>query len=521
MKLTQTFLALLLTIATATGAAAQLPTASSITVLPATDQSFVVPATFVAAPAEDEKPSTADLQEQLKRMELRLRELETDVEKKIESDPEDEKAETKEDEAIASRLSSLEESSEAQAEAIDKIDGVLPGLTYHGHKSPKMKIFGRIHADYWSFPHVDDTVFPLEGGNPQDRFGFRRMRLGVSGDLNDNMFYKYEGEFADGVDPSYRDAYLGFKNLPLLNTVIIGNHKRPYGLDHLNSSRYNVFMERPFIVEAFNQDSRRLGISSNGVSEDEKYNWRIGLFNQQLTQNTSGYIGDHYQSEIAGRIAATPWYDDSSGGRGYAHFGLAGSYGIPDGRAGSTNNQARYRTRPEARTTHRWLDTGAIAGANQNYLIGLEHVLNIGAFNFTGEYLRNNVERRDAVGEDVAFDGGYVQAAYFLTGEHIPWERNRGTLGRVKPFENFFMVRDCDCDTQRGWGAWQVAMRYSWADLTDFDVIGGEADSWTMGLNWLWNPYARMQFNYIMGEVINDEGSGQYDIFGVRFMVDF
>ena len=147
---------------------------------------------------------------------------------------------------------------------------------------------------------------PLEAdGDPQDRFNFRRLRIGVKGDLNDNVFYKYEGEFAGGVASSYRDAFLGFKHVPYLQTVIIGNHKRPYGLDHLNSSRHNVFIERPFVVEAFNQDARRLGISSNGISDDQSSNWRWGIWHQILTQNEDGAVGDDYQVELAGRYAKT------------------------------------------------------------------------------------------------------------------------------------------------------------------------------------------------------------------------
>lgn len=469
--------------------------------------------------AED---TVADLEEKLKKMELRLRELEVDVEDNLSAQPEKEKKQEASDEEFGERLGKLEEAIEEQGEAVGDLEDTLPGMVYHSHKKPKLQLFGRIHLDYWSFPNTDETLFPLEGGNPQDRFGFRRLRVGVKGNINDNMFYKYEGEFADGVEPSYRDAYLGFSELPRLQTLIIGNQKRPYGLDHLNSSRYNVFLERPFMVEAFNQDSRRLGICSYGVSDDLKRNWRFGVYNQQLTQTRFGYIGDHYQLELAGRLALTPWYDESSGGRGYLHLGFSGSVGVPDGRDGSTNNQADYRTRPESRTTMRWLDTGAISGANGNYLMGLESVFNVGPFQFVGEYMRVNVDRRDLVGEDVDFDGVYVQAAYMLTGEHMPWDRKSSTLARIKPFENFFMVRDCDCNVQRGLGAWQIAARYSHADLTDFDIIGGEGDSFTFGLNWYWNPYARMQFNYIYGDIDREpEGFGNYNVFGVRFMVDF
>lgn len=476
------------------------------------------PVTPASYSLQDKDTAEETLDEKLQRMELRLRELEEDVAKKVAAASE---GNSGGDSKLASRIESLEKALEKQEKAVDKVGSVLPGLVYHGHKNPKMQFFGRIHLDYWSFPKVDDTLFPLElGGDPQDRFNFRRMRIGVKGDLTDNMFYKYEGEFAGGDSTSYRDAIIGFKEVPFLNTVIFGNHKRPYGLDHLNSSRHNVFIERPFIVEAFNQDSRRMGISSNGVSEDQSWNWRFGYWNQVLTQIASGYIGDKYQGEFAARIAKTAWYDESSGGRGWAHFAVAGSAGAPDGFGAPTG--ARYRTRPEARSTSRWLNTGNISGANANYLVGLETAFNVGQFNFTGEYMRVNVDRLDSVGEDVALEGYYGQVSYFLTGEHRVWERKTGTLGRVKPLENFFTVRDCDCNIQRGWGAWEVAARYSYADLTDQDVIGGEGESLTIGLNWYWNSYARMQFNYIIGDIDQaPAGAGDYEIFGVRMMVDF
>ena len=465
----------------------------------------------------------AELRDIIRLQELRLRELENDVVDQIE-ESESFTSETEEvTEEVGERLEFLEEQVEEQEEAIADIDSLIPSFVVSGHKKPTMKLFGRIHLDYWTFPGTDSPgIDNLEGEDPQDRFNFRRMRIGVGGDLNDNMFYKYEGEFADGNNPSYRDAYLGFKSLPLFNTVIAGNHKRPYGLDHLNSSRYNVFIERPFIVEALNQDSRRIGVSSNGVSEDQQFNWRYGIWHHELTQTQSGFISDHYQPEIASRMAWTAWYDESSGGRGYAHLAAAGSYAVPDGRTAGADNAARYRTRPEARTNNRWLNTGRILGTDSVSLRALEGVFNVGALQFTGEYMENSVDRADAIGGDVNLRGGYVQAAYFLTGEHTPWNRQTGTLGRVKPFENFFAVKDCDCETQRGWGAWQLATRWSYADLSDENIDGGVGESLTLGLNWWWNQNARMQFNYIHGEIDRPSvGSGNYDIIGMRFMVDF
>lgn len=473
---------------------------------------------------EPDAENELSLAEQLAEMQSRLEELELDVQKKISETKESKSASQDTTKDFSERLEELETTVGDHDESIADIDGQIPGFVVSGHGKPKMKFFGRIHLDWWAFPEAEAGIAALEGEDPEDRIAFRRMRIGVSGDLNDNMFYKYEGEFAGGNNPSYRDAYLGFRDLPFLNTVLIGNHKRPYGLDHLNSSRYNTFIERPFIVEAFNQDARRLGISSNGFNKAKTANWRYGLWHQELTQEGIGFISDHYQPEIAGRAAFTPWYDEASGGRGYFHWAVAGSFGWPDGSTATADNAARYRTRAEARHKQRWLDTGRILGAETNNLLGLEAVFNNGPFQIVGEYMTVGVNRDNAIGENLRFDGGYVQASYMLTGEHMPWNRERGVLGRVKPFENFFSVRDRDSNVKRGLGAWQSAIRYSFADLTDQNIIGGQGDSWTLATNWYWNPNARMQFNYIYGEInrpATTDPGGEYQAVGVRFMVDF
>ena len=435
----------------------------------------------------------------------------------------------------------------------------LKTLAKSGHSGATMKVNGRVHADVWSFPNSDTEVNVFDSGDPavtpQDRIGFRRMRFGVKGNLLKTMNYKIEMEFAGGNDAEFRDAYLGWKELPFLRTVLLGNQKRPYGLDHLNSSRYNVFLERPFVIESFNQDARRFGLQSYGVSEDEAWNWRYGVFNQRLIQDEGNYISDHWQLEYAGRIANTFWYDEASGGRGYGHWAISGTYANPDGSAeteysdatigipGRAANEAQFRQRPEARSISRWLNTGRIAGADDYQLLGLENVWNFGPLQIVGEYLNIWMERDPGtVGgdSDLRFDGAYLYAAYFLTGEHMPWKRSSGTLDRIKPIENFFLVDTCNDGVQGGWGPWQVAYRVSYADFNDENIFGGRGLSHTFGLNWYWNAYSRMQFNAIYGEIddaaISDgdntrlsDGttppasilSGNYAVLGMRFMVDF
>lgn len=407
-------------------------------------------------------------------------------------------------------------------------------------KKPSIKASGRVHFDAWTFPGSDELINVIERGNinetPEDRLQFRRVRFGFNGDIADNMFYKIEMEFAGGNAVEYRDVFLGWNNLPVFQTVILGNHKRPYGYDHLNSSRYNIFMERPFMVEAMNQDARRIGLSANGVSEDEQFNWRYGYWAGEIAQNNAGPIGDAWQGEVAGRFAHTWWYDESSGGRGYGHWAVSGAWADPainnGNNGGAHTSTSRLRTRPSARSTNRWLDTNTIVGAEDYTLGGVEGVFNAGAFHVASEWQMVSMDRVAGVGPgggaSCFFHGGYIEAAYMLTGEHMPWERKTGTLDRLKPFQNFFVVNTCKDTTASGWGAWQAAIRYDYADLSDSGINGGVGEAVTVGANWYWNANARLQFNYIHGMIRQSRfataatgPSGDYDIIGARWMIDF
>ncbi|WP_430453698.1 OprO/OprP family phosphate-selective porin [Rhodopirellula europaea] len=435
--------------------------------------------------------------------------------------------------AFAERLDSLDEGFEGLEEALDEVDGKASNksLVVSGSSKSTMKISGRVHVDAWGFDTDDDPAMNQFSAGPEDelnRLGFRRLRFGVAGKVKDNMVYKIEMEFANGNNSEFRDAYLGWSDLPFLQKVLVGNQKRPYGLDHLNSSRYNVFIERPYVIEAFNEDARRLGVQSYGVSDDEAWNWRYGVFNQRNVQDEGNYTGDHLQLQVAGRLANTIWYDETSNGRGYAHWAISGTHADV---STEDNAESRFRTRPEARTSGtRWLDTGQIDGTDYYNLLGLEGVVNLGSLQIVGEYQSNWIERDGF--EDLRLDGGYVYASYFLTGEHMPWSRSSGTLGRPVPLENFWLVDRCNGCRSAGWGAWQLAARYSVADFSDGadpEFYGGEGQAFTAAMNWYWNANARMQFNYITGEIENSTVgdragapvAGNYNIYGARFMIDF
>ena len=154
--------------------------------------------------------------------------------------------------------------------------------------------------DYWGFPS-DSPLVNWVGGNypnnPRAFIGFRRLRLGAKGQAFENMEYKLQMEFAQPDQVTFKDAYLGWLNLPWNDKILIGNQKRPYGLAHLDSSRYMVFMERPFVVDAFNNDARRLGVEAYGYSENERWNWRYGGFDMQNIAKVGRIYSNKFEPE--------------------------------------------------------------------------------------------------------------------------------------------------------------------------------------------------------------------------------
>ena len=383
---------------------------------------------------------------------------------------------------------------------------------------------GRIHADLWKYPGDSPGVNAFESGSvdisPQDRLELRRARLATIGELPGGIEYKLDFELSEASNPEFRDLYIGWKDLPILHRVLFGNQKRPYGLDHLNSSNFNVFLERPFAVQAFNRNNRRFGLVSYGLAEDENWNWRYGVFNLTEIQRDGLYNSDHWQLEMAARLART--IGDPDLPSRYVHLAVSTGLAFPDGvpAPGRAPSEARFRTEPEARTENEWLDTRIIDGTSEFHVLGLEGVVNVGRWQLAGEYLNTWVNRDVAFGDDLHLHGGYIYLSCFLTEHFQPWNRAQGIIDRVQSLRTGPNFR---CDTC---GAWQIGVRWSFVDLTDSNIAGGVGESITATLSWYWTPRARLQINAAYGDISQhrpEDGQtfGHYVAIGTRALVDF
>jgi phosphate-selective porin OprO/OprP len=61
-----------------------------------------------------------------------------------------------------------------------------------------------------------------------------------------------------------------------------------------------------------------------------------------------------------------------------------------------------------------------------------------------------------------------------------------------------------------GWGAFEVAFRASYADLTDKEITGGRESNLSLGFNWYLNEKFRLMANVIKVLDVDRPGS-EYD----------
>src|SRR5262249_4182664 len=140
---------------------------------------------------------------------------------------------------------------------------------------------------------------------------------------------------------------------------------------------------------------------------------------------------------VAGaRITALPWYEDD--GQRLVHVGL-GTLG-----GELVQDELRVRARPLLRNAPGFavpvlVDTGEIPG-NRQYSIGREFAMVLGPLTvqaeWAGQFFTGAVVSNQPQGT-VFYHGGYVQALYFLTGEHQEYVKREGVFGRVVPLHDY------------------------------------------------------------------------------------
>jgi phosphate-selective porin OprO/OprP len=409
-------------------------------------------------------------------------------------------------------------------------------------KAFRIHIGGRTQFDTIWYNVGNDVQYGNNGvGRVDDGVAFRRARFAMEGTCWEVVDFNFEYDFlntdtlaqnvaltrnAAGVvtnvnrvgrildTPVPTDLWVQLTHIPVIGNIRIGNQKAPFSFEHLTSSRFLNFLERSYAFDAYvggPQNGFEPGIQAFNNFADDRIHVAASLTKPNMT--IFGFNTGDGEWAFTGRVGAFPvWEDDGRVavwiGCGYRHsdpdFLVTGNRQF----SGQTLGQVRLRARTELRNGPAELHTPLLDifpfCESQDLLIP-EFAAVCGPWSIVAEYFGNwltgarSTPTSPSVGTHFT-QSAYVEALYFLTGEHRVFNRKTPGFTRVTPKENYFLTKG-DCGNILGRGAWQVGARYSWIDLADKNLLAGNntignAQAVTLGLNWFLNPNMKLQWNY-------------------------
>ena len=348
-------------------------------------------------------------------------------------------------------------------------------------KEWRFAVGGRFQFEpvFWNQPQYLKGAAPGNGGLPAAKAGdgvgvlddgmfFRRVRFRTDGVLYDKMEYMMEVNFEQLNFVTYDHLWVGLKDVPILGTVRIGQHKVPQGMEMIGNDYHLTLLERSSLADS---------------------HWTLfapGIF---IMNN---YLDQHMVVQtMFHRIQPTGFFTSDFGG-----------------------------------DPGRFVDTGYLL-ANHVNTVSPEFLWTNGPFSLQSEAAFSFVDDAKFLygpnvgrpGVNAMFWGTYAEASYIFTGEHRGYDKRLGTFDRVK-VKNALNWDKCG---NHGIGAWQAAYRFSYLDLDDRGINGGQLYQHTFGLNWYLNDNAKVQFQYsnINRDVNKPANSGTVHGFGLMAQLYF
>lgn len=386
-------------------------------------------------------------------------------------------------------------------------------------KSFMLRITGQIQEDYREFLNSKDRT-------DIDTFLLRRARFGLEGTVFKFYEFRFLPDFGQGTT-IVQDAYLNIHYWQAVQGEI-GRFKQPFSYEQLIQDRYVPTLERSLIDQLV--PARDLGAMIHGEEIfDNRLDYGVSVSNGEINGNS---VDTNNHKDVDGRFAVRPFNsEDASPWFRGVQVGLSGGFGIEQ----EAINPATLRT-PD---TVPFLNfNSSVRADGLRWRTSPEFVYFNGPFGFLGQYYYEDQQMRPAATgagykylTNVPFDGYVLLATLLLTGE------TRTTYSEpidpIKPFDPHSPLRHP--------GAWELVARVSRLDVGDVVFSPGaaqlvnpaknsnEAMEFTLGFNWYFNKWVRMQFNYehdmfgqpvLLGSTADNEVKSQDSLF-TRFQVIF
>jgi phosphate-selective porin OprO/OprP len=434
----------------------------------------------------------------------------------------------------------------APSDAVVSMPGNRPTICTADNQNC-VAITSRLHFDAGGYDYRPNSALT----SPQrldDGVNVRRARIGVIGkflgDWNYALIYDFGGS-SDGFDSTasvgggavgflpggalsgVENAYLsytGFKPFGGKLAIEGGVMDLPYTLDEATSSNDILFMERAsagIIATNIAAGDFRSAFGSRWYNDSFWAGGYVtgpttGAIHSASSVNPNGTTEQYgVVARAAGQIVSGKDYSLHIGGD--AQFLIQPPHNLIAG-----SQTLTLSDRPELRIDPTTLvTTGALANVSAAQVYSAEAAATYGPLYFQGEYFWFNVERNAVTGlppigaPNLKFQGGYAEASYVLTGETHPYNSASAAYGGIAPKDPFSL-------SSGGWGAWEIAGRFSTIDLNDQlasanGVAGGRQNIYTVGLNWYANRNVRLMLNYLHGDIAKQASPTNFADTGAKF----
>jgi phosphate-selective porin OprO and OprP len=375
---------------------------------------------------------------------------------------------------------------------------------------------GRLHADYRNF-NYDESNKGSNSANGSDTFDIRRARIGLKGKLYEN--YEFEVS-ADLVNPANSNVLdVAFLNINYFKQaqLRLGQFKMPMNLEKVTSSNNLDFMERSYVNQMAPNTDR--GVMLWGIPKDG-FTYALALSNgegQNRNEKDSRVDGMEYIAR--GTVNFAQLMDNKDA---VFHLGAAFSSADLSKTSSNTTNDTNFlaganAVRTEGRginffTFPTLLSVAGVDNKIQRDRAALEAVGAYGPVKVQAEWMKTNFDGDLTATRsfDADVNTWYAEALWMITGEKYADMYKDGAFGAIKPKNNFEVGKE-------GMGAWEIGVRYSKFDASDFNnaffkgaantngvatpisatASTFEADAWTAGIKFVPNPNVRFLVNYI------------------------
>jgi phosphate-selective porin OprO/OprP len=310
----------------------------------------------------------------------------------------------------------------------------------------------------------------------------RRLRFAMKTILYNHWTGEVDLDFAGG-QLDVKDAFIGYKSNEHNYYIKAGYFKEPISMETTTTSRYQTFIEEPYMTMF--APARQIGINFSkwgtrylvvgGVHFNDVENLEVTTY----SQNANKDFGTDEGYSFTGKAVFRPINKDNK----LIHMGVSASYRTPK-TSWEFANTYRVSSRDMTNINRKkFLDSDDIPNVESNVLLGGELSASYKNMKFSSEYLQSKINRKEGF-ESYTASGVYAAVSYLVFGGMYHYNNEEGEFTRVS--------------RGKEWGDIELALRFDYIDLNDTkaNIMGGSANGYTAGITYHVNPNVRCMLNY-------------------------